>query len=103
MLGVFPHLPTSEANPLAREIVREAYDWDPIDLMPVIVYVKLLEEGTDVLRPVHAKRVEQGIYDLSANQKDDEEIWEFPPGSRVCVKAQLMDSVEHLVAISLAP
>jgi hypothetical protein len=45
------------------------------------VYVRLLNEGTDVWRPVAATRIGSG-YLLNGPQPDDEE-WEFKPGESV--------------------
>ena len=49
------------------------------------VFVRLLDEGTDVMRPVPASRVSNGIYKLLKTDDYDPEYetWEFLPGKRV--------------------
>ncbi len=49
------------------------------------IYVALLDEGTDVWRPVPAHPVGDGIYILLRPDDYDaeDERWEFPPGSVV--------------------
>jgi hypothetical protein len=49
------------------------------------VYVRLLNEGTDVMRPVPARRVFDDVYELTkTNDYDPEyETWQFLPGQLV--------------------
>lgn len=49
------------------------------------VFVRLLDEGTDVMRPVPACLISEGIYELLKTDDYDPEfeIWEFLPGQRV--------------------
>jgi hypothetical protein len=57
-----------------------------------VVYVKLLAEGTDVYRPAEAIKIKDGIYKINipANYDQDDEEWEFIPGSLVeCELMQL--------------
>lgn len=60
----------------------------------VQIYVVLLEEGTDTIRPTQAIVVGEGLYKLLPTPKYDpeDEIWEFPPGS--IVKAQVKRSYD---------
>lgn len=54
--------------------------------MPII-YVKLLNEGVDVWRPVEAERLEGETYRIAEpSNKAEDETWEFPPGSLVEVQ-----------------
>jgi hypothetical protein len=65
------------------------------------IYVKLLEEGTDVWRPVAALALTDGSFELigSADQ-DENEKWEFLPHSRViCAEKIFSDGSKQLVAI----
>lgn len=50
-----------------------------------IVYVKLLNEGTDVWRPVKAINIDKNVYEISLdnNYNEDLEEWEFLPGTKV--------------------
>lgn len=68
------------------------------------VYVRLLEEGTDVFRPAPAEQLGPFIYKLGLpNDYDpDDEIWEFVPGQVVkCEMLKLFGGV-RLVAVALA-
>jgi hypothetical protein len=69
-----------------------------------IVFVKLLDEGTDVLRPVPATKILNGVYKLLATDDYDPEFetWEFPPGSKVRCEHQKLDFEIILVAVELA-
>ena len=64
------------------------------------VYVRLLDEGTDVWRPVAATAQGDGTYVL-AEAQISEEKWEFPPGSRVTVKEKVFEGKVELVAVRL--
>jgi hypothetical protein len=68
------------------------------------IYVRLLDEGTDVFRPVSAKSLGGDIYELIAPAAYDpeDEQWEFEPGSRVRVTTRHGNDGEYLVATSLA-
>jgi len=50
-----------------------------------IVYVRLLDEGTDVWRPVQAAALPDGTFRLGEPEADNAaaEVWEFPPRARV--------------------
>jgi hypothetical protein len=62
------------------------------------VYVRLLNEGTEVWRPVPSERIADGLYRLSGTRTDDEE-WEFEPGSIVrCVEHRFNDGSQGLKA-----
>ena len=52
------------------------------------IYVKLLEEGTEVSRPTQALDLGNGLYRIlaTADYDPDDEVWEFPPGSIVRVE-----------------
>jgi len=67
------------------------------------IYVYLLDEGTDVWRPVAAEELRDGVYRIiSENPDPDDERWEFPPGSVVrCEDRQLSDG-RFLVAVARA-
>ena len=49
------------------------------------VFVRLLDEGTDVMRPVQAERIRPGIFRLfkPTDYDPEYETWEFVPGSLV--------------------
>ena len=71
----------------------------------VVVYVRLLDEGTDVWRPVHASALPDGTFRLREpdGYDPDSERWEFPPPTKVrCVTRKFKDGGEALVAVARA-
>jgi hypothetical protein len=68
-----------------------------------IVFVRLLEDGTDVMRPVPAVYISEDFYRLSATVDYDPEFetWEFPPNSKVRCERQEFGSDRILVAVEL--
>jgi hypothetical protein len=66
------------------------------------VHVLLLDEGTQVWRPVPAVRLAEGVYRLAGVRTADEQ-WEFEPGSVVrCVHCRFNDGTEGWSAVALA-
>jgi hypothetical protein len=65
------------------------------------VYIKLLEEGTEVYRPVPAIELKENIYEVKGHDIYDpeDEVWEFKPGARVVVEEQKLDGDLVLVAV----
>jgi len=66
------------------------------------IYVYLLDEGTDVWRPVESERVSDGLYRLIGEPPNDTENWEFPTGSIVRVENRELSGGMALVAVALA-
>jgi hypothetical protein len=69
------------------------------------VYVKLLDEGVDVWRPVPATKQPDGSFRLCRPQWYDPqtETWEFPPNTRVrCAMKKFADGNRGLTAIAEA-
>jgi hypothetical protein len=67
------------------------------------VFVRLLDEGVDVWRPVRAQHVHGSVYTLADQPYDREfETWQFAPGDEVV--CELIDASEGriLVAVALA-
>jgi hypothetical protein len=66
------------------------------------IYVKLLDEGTDVVRPVPARRLSEGIYEVlpTANYDPKDESWEFSPGSKVAVQQTIIGNQQIYLAIA---
>jgi hypothetical protein len=59
--------------------------------MPIKIYVRLLDEGTEVARPTDALPLGDGLFRVLPTPDYDpqDETWEFPPGSLVrCKKEQ---------------
>ena len=70
-----------------------------------VVYVQLLDEGTDVWRPVRATALPDGTFRLLEPDGYDPnaETWEFPPSTKVrCVTRKFSDGDEGLVAVARA-
>jgi hypothetical protein len=68
------------------------------------IYVALLDEGTDVWRPVQAKRQQDGSYVIvSQNDDPSDEKWQFPYGSVVWCEPRELSGGVRLVAISAGP
>lgn len=74
--------------------------------MKVTIYVKLLDEGIDVWRPVNAEKVKNGsaFYILPSpdNIQPDGEAWEFSPGSYVLVREVNLEGKVSKVAFERA-
>jgi len=66
--------------------------------MEQIIYIKLLDEGTDVYRPVKALKVEKGKFKILDTQPKDE-LWEFKPGELVVCMHKKLEGENLLVAI----
>ena len=69
----------------------------------ITVYVALLNEGTDVWRPVDAKHIEGDVYRIAEiNSVPSDENWQFSPGDLVrCRERTFGDSGNQLVAEEL--
>ncbi len=67
------------------------------------VYVRLLNEGTDVMRPTEAAQVRAGVLRLLPTDDYDpeDEHWEFPPGSVVSCEQETREGEVILVAKAL--
>jgi hypothetical protein len=72
--------------------------------METIVYVKLLDEGVNVYKPVPAKKINKNTYKLEGMNIYDplDEKWKFPPESYAEAIEQCLDNENVLVAINLA-
>jgi hypothetical protein len=66
------------------------------------IYVYLLDEGTDVWRPVDAEKVADDLYRLIGSPPDDTENWEFQTGSVVRVENRTLSDGPALVAVESA-
>ena len=68
------------------------------------VYIPLVNEGTDVLRPTQAVLIGNAVYRILPTPNYDplDETWTFPPGSLVHCDTETRNGKELLVAKSLA-
>ena len=69
-----------------------------------MVYVRLLDEGVDVWRPVAARRLSEATYRLSDAPSPEDETWSFQPGDVVVAEHRLNNGVasEELFAVARA-
>jgi hypothetical protein len=74
------------------------------NIQPIIVYVKLLDEGTVVYRPAKAEPVGYGELRLLAppGYDPEDEHWEFPPGTIVRCETRKLAGSDALVAVAAA-
>ncbi|SFC86668.1 hypothetical protein SAMN05421747_1472 [Parapedobacter composti] len=65
------------------------------------IYIKLLEEGTKVYRPVPAIELKENIYEVKGKDIYDpeDEVWEFKPRVHVAVEEQELDG--ELVSVAV--
>ena len=68
-----------------------------------MIYIRLLDEGTDVFRPTEAEALEGGFFRLlpTPEYDPDDEHWEFTPGSVVRGVLQKLDGEAILVAVNV--
>ena len=67
------------------------------------IYIALLDEGTDVWRPVAAEELRDRVFRIiSENPHRDDEHWEFPPGAIVRCKHRQLSGGRFLVAVARA-
>lgn len=65
------------------------------------IYVSLMDEGTDVWRPVQAEKQIDGSYIIvSRNDDPGDEKWQFPSGSVVRCELRQLSGGVRLVAVS---
>ena len=65
------------------------------------IYIRLLDEGTEVFRPTEALDLGDGLFRVlpTADYDSEDETWEFPPGSVVRSKRRRDNSGEYLLAV----
>ncbi len=64
------------------------------------IHVYLLDEGTDVWRPVEAVHLRDDLYQIPADSTIPEtETWEFQPGQIVRCKKRRLTRGDALVAV----
>jgi len=69
-----------------------------------IIYIRLLDEGTDVFRPTEAELMENGLFKLqpTSNYDPEDECWEFLPGTVVKGEQRKLGGEEVLIAAKAA-
>jgi hypothetical protein len=73
-----------------------------IEIMKRTIYVRLMDEGTRVFRPVTATEIGDNLYEIDESNvyMKNDETWEFVPGTRVNVEQKHLSGKLKLVAIS---
>jgi hypothetical protein len=69
--------------------------------MEKVIYVRLIDEGTPVYRPVPSFQISQNVYKIG-NQliyNPNDEKWEFPPNTIVRVMEMCLSGNTVLVAV----
>lgn len=67
-----------------------------------IIYMQLLNEGTDVWRPVEATHLSGDLYRVDESIPANEE-WVFPQGAIVrCERTSVKEGLSDLTAVGLA-
>ncbi len=68
------------------------------------LYIPLINEGTDVVRPTEGVRLGPDLFLVEATDDYDPELeeWAFPPGSRVKCQREIRGGIDILVARELA-
>jgi hypothetical protein len=66
------------------------------------IFVALMDEGTDVWRPVEAERISDDRYLLVGVCDTEDEVWQFSPGSVVrCEVHKFAGGESGLAAVEL--
>lgn len=67
------------------------------------IFVQLEEEGTAVYRPVAARPIGEGRFELVAPEGEtsaEGEVWQFPLGAKVKAEMRQIGNEQVLVAVS---
>jgi hypothetical protein len=67
--------------------------------MSATIYIYLLDEGTDVWRPVSAEQISDEIYRITGSPPDDTETWQFFTGDTVRCREQTFASGERRLVL----
>ncbi len=67
------------------------------------IYIRLLDEGTEVFRPTSGERVGNALFKVlpTSNYNPQDEKWEFVPGSLVECEKRKLEGEEVLVAVKV--
>lgn len=68
----------------------------------VTIYIRLLGEGTEVVRPTKAEEIDDGIFRVlpTPDYDSEDEHWEFTPGSVVRSEKRAGGDGEFLLAVA---
>jgi hypothetical protein len=67
------------------------------------IYIRLFDEGTDVLRPTEAEELANGLFKVMPTPGYDpnDEKWEFSPGSIVRGVTRKLNDQDVLIAVDM--
>ena len=67
----------------------------------MIVYIRLLDEGSEAARPTCAVDLGNGLFKIlpTPNYDSEDERWEFPPGSVVRCELRNHEGQDYLLAV----
>ena len=67
------------------------------------IYIRLIDEGTDVLRPTEAEELANGLFKVMPTPEydPDDEEWEFIPGSVVRGVIRKLEGQTFLIAVDM--
>jgi hypothetical protein len=68
----------------------------------VTIFVRLLHEGTDVWRPVPARRLSEATYRLGDSPIPADEAWSFQPGDIVVAEHRVENGVASTALFAVA-
>ncbi len=68
----------------------------------VTIFVRLVDEGVDVWRPVQARRLSETTYQIADEAIPEGEAWAFSPGDIVVAEHRGSERDASLVAVALA-
>jgi hypothetical protein len=64
------------------------------------IYMRLMDEGTEVFRPVRVKLLEGSLYQIDESEVPEDERWEFEPGEIVSVRLVVTESGSEILVAS---
>ncbi len=67
------------------------------------IFVRLVDEGVDVWRPVPARQLSEATYRLSDAPAPEDEAWSFQPGDIVVAEPRLENGVASTELFAVAP
>lgn len=82
--------------------VRQTLDPELADSTPLTIYVYLLDEGTEVWRPVEAAHQGGDLYKIMS-EEPKEDTWQFKTGDVVRCELKSLSEGPCLVAVELQP
>lgn len=69
--------------------------------LSLLLYMPMLDEGTDVWRPVAAQPLDHSMAQIRSETPDDE-LWQFPTGARIVYEERELSAGPRLVVTGLA-